>query len=49
MKVTRFACSFVTILLLPAAVSAQYPARDGTVTNRGPYLLAAADFGVEAA
>jgi hypothetical protein len=49
MKVTRFAQSLVTILLLPVAVSAQYPARDGTVANRGPYLLAAADFGIDAA
>jgi hypothetical protein len=49
MNATRFACSFVTILLLPVAVSAQYPARDGTVANRGPYLFAAADFGIDPA
>ncbi len=49
MKFTRFACSLVTILLLPVAVSAQYPARDGTVANRGPYLMAAADFGIDPA
>ena len=48
MNATRFACSLVTILLLPAALSAQYPARDGTVANRAPYVLAAADFGIEA-
>ena len=49
MNATRFACSFVTILLLPVAVSAQYPARDGTVAHREPYLLAAADYGIDAA
>ncbi len=48
MNATRFACSLVTVLLLPAAVSAQYPARDGTVANREPYLLAAADLGIDA-
>jgi hypothetical protein len=49
MKITRFAGSLVTILLLPVGLSAQYPARDGTVANRGPYLMAAADFGVDPA
>jgi hypothetical protein len=49
MNATRFACSFATILLLPVAVSAQSPARDGTVANRGPYLFEAADFGIDPA
>ena len=48
MNATCFACSLVTVLLLPAAVSAQYPARDGTVANREPYVLAAADLGIDA-
>ncbi len=49
MNAKRFTCSFATILLLPAALSAQYPARDGTVANRGPYVFAAADFGIDPA
>lgn len=47
MNASRLAYSFVTVLLLPAAVSAQYPPRDGTVAHRGPYLFAAADFGID--
>ncbi len=37
------------VLMAPAALSAQYPARDGTVANIEPYSFAAEDFGIDPA
>ncbi len=48
MSARRFLGLVITLLLLPVAVAAQYPVRDGTVANMEPYLFAAADFGIEA-
>jgi hypothetical protein len=48
MSASRFAGLLASILLLPAAASAQYPIRDGTVANMEPYRFAAADFGIDA-
>jgi hypothetical protein len=39
-------CSIIAILMMPIALTAQYPVRDGSVTNIEPYLFAAADFGI---
>jgi hypothetical protein len=41
-----FLCATLAVLMLPAALTAQYPVRDGSVTNIDPYLFAAADFGI---
>lgn len=41
-----FACAILAVLIAPVALTAQYPVRDGSVTNRDPYLFAAADFGI---
>jgi hypothetical protein len=41
-----FACATLAVFVGPVALSAQYPVRDGSVTNREPYLFAAADFGI---
>ena len=48
MSARRFLGLVITVSLLPVAVSAQYPVRDGTVANMEPYLFAAADFGIDA-
>ena len=42
----RFSCAIMALLLMPVAVTAQYPVRDGSITNDAPYLFAAADFGI---
>ena len=42
----RFPCAIMAVLMMPVALTAQYPVRDGSVTNIEPYLFAAADFGV---
>ena len=36
----------MAFLMMPVALTAQYPVRDGSVTNIEPYLFAAADFGI---
>ena len=41
-----FPCAIMAILMTPVALTAQYPVRDGSVTNIEPYLFAAADFGI---
>jgi hypothetical protein len=41
-----FPCAIMAVLMIPVAVTAQYPVRDGSVANSAPYLLAAADFGI---
>jgi hypothetical protein len=42
-----FPCAIAAVLMMPIALTAQYPVRDGSVTNREPYLFAAADFGID--
>jgi len=49
MSATRSLGLVSTFLLLPAALNAQYPVRDGTVANMDPYVFAAADFGIDPA
>ena len=41
-----FPCAILAVLMMPLALTAQYPVRDGSVTNIEPYLFAAADFGI---
>ncbi len=41
-----FPCAIMAFLMMPVALTAQYPVRDGSVTNIKPYLFAAADFGI---
>ncbi|HIC68662.1 MAG TPA: hypothetical protein EYO90_03935, partial [Candidatus Latescibacteria bacterium] len=41
-----FPCAIVALVMMPVALTAQYPVRDGSVTNIEPYLFAAADFGI---
>ena len=41
-----FPCAVVALVMMPVALTAQYPVRDGSVTNIEPYLFAAADFGI---
>ena len=43
-----FLCAVVALVMMPVALTAQYPVRDGSVTNIEPYLFAAADFGINA-
>ena len=40
------AVPLVALLMMPVCLNAQYPARDGSVTNIDPYLLVAEDFGI---
>ncbi|MFB3112161.1 MAG: cytochrome c, partial [Gemmatimonadales bacterium] len=42
-----FPCAIMAVLMMPVALTAQYPPRDGTVTSIEPYLFAAADFGID--
>ena len=42
----RFLWAIMAVLMMPVALTAQYPVRDGSVTNIEPYLFAAADFGI---
>jgi hypothetical protein len=42
-----FPCAIFVVLMMPVALTAQYPVRDGSVTNIEPYLFAAADFGID--
>ena len=42
----RFLWAIIAALMMPVALTAQYPVRDGSVTNIEPYLFAAADFGI---
>ena len=41
-----FPLSLTALLVLPLALSAQYPDRDGTVASLDPYVLAAEDFSI---
>ena len=43
-----FRCAIIAAVMMPVALTAQYPVRDGSVTNIEPYLFAAADFGIDA-
>jgi hypothetical protein len=36
-----FPCAVISVLIMPIALTAQYPVRDGSVTNIEPYLFAA--------
>jgi hypothetical protein len=38
--------AIMAVLMMPVALTAQYPVRDGSITNIEPYLFAAADFGI---
>ena len=46
MNTKLFPLSITALLVLPLALSAQYPDRDGTVASLEPYVLAAEDFGI---
>ncbi len=41
-----FPSAILAVLMIPVALTAQYPVRDGSVSNIEPYLFAAADFGI---
>ena len=42
----KFLWAIMAVLMMPVALTAQYPVRDGSITNVEPYLFAAADFGI---
>jgi hypothetical protein len=46
-RLSSFCMPAVAALFLATSLSAQYPVRDGHISNRDPYLFAAADFGIE--
>ncbi|MGE0160864.1 MAG: cytochrome c, partial [Gemmatimonadales bacterium] len=48
MSVKRLLGLASTLVLVPSALTAQYPVRDGTVASMDPYVFAAADFGIDA-
>ena len=41
-----FPCAIMAFVMMPVALAAQYPVRDGSVTTIEPYLFAMADFGI---
>ena len=42
----QFPWAIMALLMMPVVLTAQYPVRDGSITNMEPYLFAAADFGI---